>query len=199
MNLSWPEKYTDVCSLHRAEVRKEGDGRSKNAVSSHPAVRLWRKKTDSSKPFASGSHNLTEKVVPWCKLIYDRVRKDGDIKECTSDGGEGAGSRLGAPKVKVTPERNLHSQLSSDVKWKQLQEAVGGGQEAALTRLYEDSSHFSLPHSLLYPGLTSPVVAAWLVATTVMPMLGCGAWRITDGTVRMNPSEVKAELGLHYP
>ena len=73
------------------------------------------------------------------------VRKDGDIKKCTSKMGGGAGSRLRAPKVKMTPERNLHSQLSptTDVKWKQLPEAVGGAQETALTRLCEDGSHFS--------------------------------------------------------
>ena len=55
------------------------------------------------------------------------VRKDGDIKKCTSK--MGGGGRLRAPKVKMTPERNLHSQLSptADVKWKQLPEAVGGG------------------------------------------------------------------------
>ena len=39
------------------------------------------------------------------------VRKDGDIKNCTSKMWGGA-SRLRAPKVKTTPERNLHSQLS---------------------------------------------------------------------------------------
>lgn len=131
------------------------------------------------------------------------VRKDGDIKKCTSKmGGEGAGSRLRAPKVKMTPERNLHSQLSptSDVKWKQLQEAVGGGQETALTRLYEDSSHFSLPTPdlLCRPNISS---GSCMAGSNHSPCLcwdvGLGGYR--SGTVRMNPSEVKAELGLHYP
>ena len=52
MNLSWPEKYTAVCSLHRAEGRegKEGDGRSKNAVLSHHSpIRLLREKRETQK------------------------------------------------------------------------------------------------------------------------------------------------------
>lgn len=34
------------------------------------------KKTDSEvSHLPPGSHNLTEKVVPWCKLIYDRSKE----------------------------------------------------------------------------------------------------------------------------
>lgn len=89
--------------------------------------------------------------------------------------GGGAGSRLRAPKVKMTPERNLHSQLSptTDVKWKQLPEAVGGAQETALTRLCEDGSHFSLPTPDL---LCRPNISSGSCMS--MPMLGCGAGRV---------------------
>lgn len=128
------------------------------------------------------------------------VRKDGDIKKYTSK--MGGGSRLRAPKVKMTPEKNLHSQLSptADVKWKQPLEAVGGGQETALTRLCEDGSHFSLPTTdlLCRPNICS---GSCMAGSNHSPCLcwdvGLGGYR--SGVVRMNPSEVKTELGLHYP
>lgn len=59
INLPWPEKYTDVCSLHRAE---EGDEKTKNAVLPQAQECLitalsgfseGEKKRLRSKPFAS--------------------------------------------------------------------------------------------------------------------------------------------------
>lgn len=117
-------------------------------------------------------------------------------------GGVGAGSRLRAPKVRMTPERNLHSQLSptTDVKWKQLPEAVGGGQETPLTRLCEDSSHCSSPTPDLFcrPNICrGSCMAGGNHSPCPCWNVGLGGYR--SGVVRMNPSEAKTELGLHCP
>ena len=128
------------------------------------------------------------------------VRKDGDIKNCTSK--MGGGSRLRATKVKTTPERNLHSQLSptTDVKWKQLLEAVGGGQETPLTQFCEDSSHGSSPTSDLFcrPNICrGSCMAGGNHSPCLCWNVGLGGYR--SGVVRMNPAEIKTELGLLCP
>ena len=129
------------------------------------------------------------------------VRKDGDIKNCTSKmwgGGADWGPQRWRRHLKGIC---IHSSLQPQtVKWKQLLEAVGGGQETPLTQFCEDSSHGSSPTSDLFcrPNICrGSCMAGGNHSPCLCWNVGLGGYR--SGVVRMNPAEIKTELGLLCP